>query len=88
MLAAHVIKEKELHPKENLTKEEPVKEQRVEHYSYDDLCEECKDGDPADTERMKAEMQAEWILLLHALGLDASSQFEDVENEVSPTAGH
>ncbi|XP_027855085.1 protein FAM98B [Xiphophorus couchianus] len=83
LLAAHVIKEKELHPKENLTREEePVKEQRVEHYSYDDLCEECKDGDPADTERMKAEMQAEWILLLHALGLDASSQFEDVENEV------
>ncbi|XP_014903989.1 protein FAM98B [Poecilia latipinna] len=85
LLAAHVIKEKEMHPKENLTREEaPVKEQRVEHYSYDDgsLCEECEDGDAADTEKRKAEMQAEWIPLLHALGLDASSQFEDVENEV------
>ncbi|XP_054884513.1 protein FAM98B [Poeciliopsis prolifica] len=83
LLATHVIKEKELHPKESLTREEEhVKEQRVEHYSCDDLCEERKDGDAADTERVKAEMQAEYILLMRALGLDASSQFEDVENEV------
>ncbi|KAM4742953.1 protein FAM98B [Anableps anableps] len=88
LLAAHVIKEKDLHPEENSIEEESVKEQRVEHHSYDDLCQEYKDGDAADTDRMKAEMQAEWILVLHALGLDASSQFEDVQNEVKSRFVH
>ncbi|MED6268939.1 hypothetical protein CHARACLAT_027984 [Characodon lateralis] len=83
LLAAHVIKRKELHPEGNSTgEEESVKEQRVEHHSYDDLCQEHKGADAADTDRRKAEMQAEWVLLLHALGLDTSSQFDDVQNEV------
>ncbi|XP_015235903.1 PREDICTED: protein FAM98B-like [Cyprinodon variegatus] len=82
LLAAHLIKQKELHAEENLSDGESVKEQRVEHHCYD-LGEEYREDDAAEMDKKKAEMQAEWILLLHALGLDASSQFEDVENEVN-----
>uniref|UniRef100_A0A3Q2SVV1 Protein FAM98B n=1 Tax=Fundulus heteroclitus TaxID=8078 RepID=A0A3Q2SVV1_FUNHE len=81
LLAARIIKEKELHPEEKSTGgEESAKEQRVEQHNYDKSYQECKDG--ADADRKEAQMQAEWILLLRALGLDASSQFEDVQNEV------
>ncbi|XP_041851821.1 protein FAM98B [Melanotaenia boesemani] len=82
--AAHIIKHKELQPEESSTHEESVKEQRVEDHSHDvfEFCDEYEGGDALDTDRRKAEMQAEWILLLHALGLDASSQLEDVHSEV------
>lgn len=80
--AAQIMKHKELHPEEKTTAEESEKEQRVEDHSRDltEFCQEYEDD--ADRDRRKAEMQAEWILLLHALDMDASSQFTDVLNEV------
>ncbi|XP_073343640.1 protein FAM98C [Pagrus major] len=78
--AARMIKNKELHPEEKTTEEESEKEQRVEDHSHE-LTEEDEDDDP-DKERRKAEMQAEWILLLHALDMDASSESTDVLSEV------
>ncbi|XP_076591811.1 protein FAM98B [Chaetodon auriga] len=77
--AAHIIKHKELHSEEETTQEESEKEQRVQDHSHD-FTEEHEDDD--DEDQRKAEMQAEWILLLHALDLDASSQFTDVLSEV------
>lgn len=77
--AAHIIKRKELHPEEKTTGEESEKEQRLEDHSHELL--EYEDDDVSD--RRKAEMQAEWILLLHALDMDTSSQLTDVLSEVS-----
>lgn len=81
--AARIIKHKELHPEEKTTGEESEKEQRVEDHSdkLAELHQEHEDDDASD--RRKAEMQAEWILLLHALDMDASSQLTDVLSEVS-----
>lgn len=79
--AARIIKYKELHPAEQTTEEDSEKEQRVEEHSRD-FCQENED-DGSGGSRREAEMQAEWILLLRALSMDASSQFEDVLNEVS-----
>lgn len=83
--AAHIIKHKELHPEEKSAAEESEKEQRVDCNSLvaTEFCQEDEDVDVSETNRRTSEMQAEWILLLHALGLDASSQFEDVLSEVS-----
>lgn len=75
------MKHKELHPEEKTTGEESEKEQRVEELT--EFCQEYPDADDDDKDRRKAEMQAEWILLMHALGMDASSQFTDVLSEVS-----
>lgn len=77
--AAHIIKHKELHSEEKTTQAECEKEQRVEDHSHE-LSEEHEDG---NKDQRKAEMQAEWILLLHALDMDASSQFTDLLTEVS-----
>lgn len=76
--AAHIIKHKDVHCEEKTTGEESEKEQRVE-----DLTEFCQEYEDDDKDRRKAEMQAEWILLLHALDMDPSSQFTDVLSEVS-----
>ncbi|XP_031152922.1 protein FAM98B isoform X2 [Sander lucioperca] len=78
--AALIMKHKELHPEEKTTGEESEKEQRVEELT--EFCQEYPDADDDDKDRRKAEMQAEWILLMHALGMDASSQFTDVLSEV------
>lgn len=79
--AACIVKHKDLHPEERTT-EESEKEQRVEGPSHE-VAECCQEYDSEDvSERRKAEMQAEWVLLLHALDMDASSHFEDVLNEV------
>lgn len=77
--AAHIIKHKELHPEEKAAEEESPKEQRVEDHSHEHTEEY---GDEVDSDRRRAEMQAEWILLLRALDMDASSQFTDVLSEV------
>uniref|UniRef100_A0A3Q1GDK4 Protein FAM98B-like n=1 Tax=Acanthochromis polyacanthus TaxID=80966 RepID=A0A3Q1GDK4_9TELE len=80
--AASIIKHKDLHPEEKTTAEESEKEQRVEGLSHE-VSECCQESDNDDvSERRNAEMQAEWILLLHALDMDTSSQFEDVLSEV------
>lgn len=81
--AAHINKHKKLHPEEHTTAQETEKEQRVEDGSCDtaDFGQGHEDEDD-DDERRKAEMQAEWILLLHALDMDASSQIADVLSEV------
>lgn len=79
--AAQIVKYKEVHPEEETTGEESEKEQRVEDHSHE-LTEEYEEDDD-DKDRRKAEMQAEWILLLRALDMDASSQFADVLSEVS-----
>lgn len=55
------------------------KEQRVEDHSHE-LPEKYKGGDQSE-----AELQAEWILLLHALDMDPSTQFSDLLDEVSLT---
>ncbi|XP_008274556.1 protein FAM98B [Stegastes partitus] len=80
--AASILKHKDLHPEEKTAGEESEKEQRVESHSHEvaECYREYDDDDVSD--RRKAEMQAEWILLLHALDMDASSQFEDVLSEV------
>lgn len=80
LTAAHINKHKELHPEEN-PEEESAKEQRVTNYQHS--FQGCEDENASDAQINTAEMQAEWILILHALGLDASSPFEDVQNEVS-----
>lgn len=82
--AARIIKHKELHPEEETTEEESEKEQRVDDPSHE-LTEEYEDDDPSDKGRRQAEIQAEWILLLHALDMDTSSKFTDVLSEVSLT---
>ncbi|KAF1394004.1 hypothetical protein PFLUV_G00022000 [Perca fluviatilis] len=82
--AALIMKHKELHPEEKTTGEESEKEQRVEELA--EFCEEYPDDD--DQERRKAEMQAEWILLMHALDMDASSQITDVLSEVESRLTH
>ncbi|XP_017288847.1 protein FAM98B isoform X2 [Kryptolebias marmoratus] len=81
LLAARIISHKDLHPEESLIGEESVKEQRVEDPSSE-FCQDYGHGDMEESDRRKAEMQAEWILLLRALGLDASSQLGDVQTEV------
>ncbi|XP_044210043.1 protein FAM98B [Thunnus albacares] len=82
--AAHIIKHKDLHPEDKTTEEESEKEQRVEDHSCEltEFCQKHEDDDVADNNRKKAEMQAECILLLRALNMDASSQFTDVMHEV------
>ncbi|AWO99040.1 putative protein FAM98B-like isoform 2 [Scophthalmus maximus] len=82
--AARVIKHKELHPEENTTGGESEKDQRVEDASREltEFCEEHEDDDASDKDRRNAEMQAEWILVLRCLDMDASSQFADVLSEV------
>ncbi|XP_026168854.1 protein FAM98B [Mastacembelus armatus] len=81
--AAHIIRHKEVNPEEKSKGEESEQEQRVEDHSHElaELCQE-HDNDASDKDRTKAEMQAEWILLLRALDMDASSQFADVLSEV------
>ncbi|XP_039986723.1 protein FAM98B [Xiphias gladius] len=83
--AARMVKHKESHPDEKTTTgEEPEKEQRVvdQNHEVTELCQEHEDDDVSDKDRREAEMQAEWVLLLRALDMDASSQFEDVLSEV------
>ncbi|XP_060902514.1 protein FAM98B isoform X2 [Labrus mixtus] len=72
--AARIIKYKELHAEEETAEEGSEKEQRVE------FCQEYEDDEVSG--RTKAEMQAEWILLLRALDMDASSPHSDVMTEV------
>ncbi|XP_040902459.1 protein FAM98B [Toxotes jaculatrix] len=82
--AACMIKHKELHPEEKTTGDGSEKEQRVGDHSHQlsEFCKEHKDDDVSDKDQRKAEMQAEWILLLHALDMDTSSQFADMLSEV------
>ncbi|XP_051934230.1 protein FAM98B [Hippocampus zosterae] len=77
--AAHIIKYKELHSDDKPAREEAAKEQREEEMSV--FCPEHEDNDAANNQRT-AEIQAEWILLLHALNMDTSSQYPDVLHEV------
>lgn len=80
--AAHIMKYKESHAEEKITEEESEKEQRVEDHSckLDEFCQDYADDDESD--ERKSELQAEWILLLRALDMDASCQFTDVLKEV------
>lgn len=66
-----------MHPEET-TEDKSEKEQRVE----DPRHEEDENGDFAQKDQRIAEVQAEWVLLLHALDMDTSSQFPDVLSEV------
>lgn len=76
LLAAQIIKHKDMHPEET-TEDEAEREQRVEGQ------EEDENGDGVQKDQRAAEVQAEWVLLLHALDMDTSSQFPDVLSEVS-----
>ncbi|XP_034405208.1 protein FAM98B [Cyclopterus lumpus] len=80
--AAQIMRRKESHPEEITTGDESEKEQRLKDHSHElaEFGQEYEDDD--DKDRRNAEMQAEWILLLHALDMDASSQFTDVSSEV------
>lgn len=64
-----------------MTGEESVKEQRVEDQSCG-FGQDYERGNTEDSDDKMAEIQAEWILLLRSLSLDASSQFEDTQTEV------
>lgn len=77
LLAAQIIKHKEIYPEET-TQDESEKEQRVEDRSS----EADENGDAFDNDQRMAELQAEWVLLLHALDMDTSSQLTDVLSEV------
>ncbi|XP_077422275.1 protein FAM98B [Vanacampus margaritifer] len=77
--AAHIIKYKELHSGDESAREEAAKEQRVEEMTVS--CQEHEDNDETNNRRT-AEIEAEWILLLHALNMDTSSQYPDVLHEV------
>lgn len=66
-----------MHPEET-TEDESEKEQRVENPSQ----EEDGNGDFGQKDQRIAEVQAEWVLLLHALDMDTSSQLPDVLSEV------
>ncbi|XP_061575314.1 protein FAM98B [Cololabis saira] len=81
--AVRVIKHKELHPEENSAEGESEKEQRVDDNSHavTEFHQE-NENDVSDANRREAEIQAEQILLLHALSLEASSEFDDVLSEV------
>lgn len=81
--AARIIKQKESCPDETTAEDQSEKEQRVEDHSHE-LVEQHED-DVSREHRRKSEMQAEWILLLHALDMDPSSQLSDVLGEVSLT---
>lgn len=72
-----MIQQKESFPDEMRADDQSEKEQRVDDHSHE-LPELHKGGD-----QREAELQAEWILLLHALDMDSSSQFSDVLDEVS-----
>lgn len=63
---------------EETTEDESEKEQRVEDPSH----KEDENGDFGQKDQRMAEVQAEWVLLLHALDMDTSSQFPDVLSEV------
>ncbi|KAM6987233.1 protein FAM98B isoform 2-T2 [Tautogolabrus adspersus] len=76
--AACIIKYKESHAEEETAEEGSEKEQRVDRSC--ELAEFRQDDEVSG--RTKAEMQAEWILLLRALDMDASSQHSDVMKEV------
>ncbi|XP_068173919.1 protein FAM98B isoform X2 [Antennarius striatus] len=71
--AARIIEYKESHSEETTAEDEPEKKQRVE----DELFEKYD-----EKEEKKAEIEAEWMLLLHSLDMDASSQLPHVLNEV------
>ncbi|CAN9511350.1 unnamed protein product [Ophioblennius macclurei] len=81
--AARILRHKKLHPEESKPIEEGDREQRVEDLSREaaDFCQELEEDDDLSDKR-KAEMQAEWVLLLHALDMDTASPFEDVLSEV------
>lgn len=77
LLAARIIKHKNVHPEET-SEDETEKEQRVKDPSH----EEDEKDDFGQKEQRIAEVQAEWVLLLRALDMDTSSQFPDVLSEV------
>ncbi|XP_054650433.1 protein FAM98B [Dunckerocampus dactyliophorus] len=77
--AAQIIKHKELHPEDKPCGEESEKEQRVMNTTA--FSQEYDDSD-SNNNQSTAEMQAEWILLLHALNMDGSSPYPDVLHEV------
>ncbi|XP_029373792.1 protein FAM98B isoform X2 [Echeneis naucrates] len=79
--AAHMIQHKEMHPEQKTTEEEFEKEQRVVDRSQD-VCHEYEDDEGPDEDRRRAEIQAEWILLLRALDMDTSFQVADVLSEL------
>lgn len=81
--AVCIIKHQELHPEDKTTGDESEKEQRAEDHSHEitGFCQEYEDN-VSDNNGRAAEMQAEWILLLRALNMDAASQLRDVSNEV------
>lgn len=65
-----------MHPEE--TAEDKSEKERVEDHSH----EADENSDVSDEDQRMAEGQAEWVLLLHALDMDTSSQFTDVLSEV------
>lgn len=79
--AARIMKHKELNSGDKTTEDEPTKEQRVEDHSHE-ITEKYEDDDVSKNDQRGAEMQAEWILVLHALDMDTSSEFTDVLSEV------
>lgn len=70
---------KELFPDETRADDQSEKEQRVEDHSH-----EFPKPHESKNQR-EAELQAEWILLLHALDMEPSTQFSDLLDEVSLT---
>ncbi|KAM8853690.1 protein FAM98C isoform 1-T1 [Synchiropus picturatus] len=75
--AAQMLKCRELHPEVPATLDAAVKEKRVEDQNANVI-----DSTSSSNHTREAETQAEWILLLRALNMDASSKCTDVLQEV------
>ncbi|KAM9801616.1 protein FAM98B [Neosynchiropus ocellatus] len=73
--AAQILKNQERHPEDPATRDDAVKEKRLED-------ENVKDIDSSSSNTRESETQAEWILFLRALNMDASSKYTDVLQEV------
>ncbi|XP_057694831.1 protein FAM98B [Corythoichthys intestinalis] len=85
LLAAHIINYKELQSEDEPAGKEAAKQQRVKQMTA--FSPEQKDH-YANDDPSSAELQAEWILLLHALNMDASSQYSDVLHKVELKIAH
>lgn len=70
---------KESLPDETRADDQSEKEQRVEYYSHE--FPEHREG----KNQRESELQAELILLFHALDMEPSTQISELLDEVSPT---
>lgn len=86
--AARILEYKAAHPDELQTSAGATAlERRVEEepsHQHTEICQSLEDCELHDGSINRAEMAAEFALLLQALDMDASFQYKDVLQEVRP----